>query len=166
MQTFCKVYFNCISKEKQERERDHHQGYRYANACAGKSKNFQVLSQLIVVNIYASMCKLANEIQMCPKVWAKVWMGSARLSCNSSTALPAVCLSRLSARFSIASRSQIKVASLQLPFISFVMCSDYIKFYSGEPSSHTHRKTRGKICNLYWDGYDSISFTGMHWQCN
>lgn len=77
-----------------------------------------------------------------------------------------VCLSRLSARFSIASPSQIKVASLQLPFISFVMCSDYIKFYSGEPSSHTHRNTRGKICNLYWDGYDSISFTGMHWQCN
>lgn len=52
-----------------------------------------------------------------------------------------VCLSRLSAHFSIASPSQIKVASLQLPFISFVMCSDYIKFFSGE--SHT-QKDEGK----------------------
>lgn len=54
-------------KSCEEKGRDHHHGHRYANACAGKSKNFQVLSQLIVVNIYASMCKLANEIQMCPK---------------------------------------------------------------------------------------------------
>lgn len=70
------------------------------------------------------------------------------------------CVSRLSVRLSIASPSQIKVASLQLPFISFVMCSDYIKFYSGEPSSHTHterRRERSVICI----GMDTIRYLSL-----
>lgn len=86
------------------------------------------------------MCKLANEIQMCPKSEPK--SESAQLHLVAIPRPPALSVSPV--RFSIAFPSQIKVASLQLPFISFVMCSDYIKFCLGEPSSHTHRKAKGK----------------------
>lgn len=89
--------------------------------------------RLIVVNIYAFMCKLANEIQMCPK------SEPAQLDL---VAIPRPLAPSHPRKLLNPEPSQIKVASYQLPFISFVMCSDYIKFNLGEFTQSEREKVR------------------------